>query len=291
MVWGGHNERETISYDVNEPSERRLSDFIERAMEYGDCRLARKLGFHEAGQVRTEIGEGANGNMDFFELEFGLRREADSYTVELRVSRPDSDAETREFSRLPADKIDIASLHQQKFDVDVHGRRLSAFLFADTKVKTAFAKARAVADASNATLRVRLFVGPGAPELHGLYWEALRDPDDDSPLFIGERILLSRYLSSADWRRVRRRPKAELHALVVIASPTDVESDGPGGRRLAALNVPAELARAKAGLEGIACAELASGGAATLDGLVTHLRDGCDVLYLVCHGALIEGEP
>jgi CHAT domain len=193
-------------------------------------------------------------------------------------------------SRLSAGRLNIESLHQQKFDVDAHGRLLTECLFADAKVRTAFAEARAIADGSTATLRLRLLVGPSAPELRGLYWEALRNPDDGSPLFTGERILLSRYLGSADWRPVRRRPKAELHALVVIASPTDVESYRPGGRTLAALNVPAELARAKAGLEGIACAELASGGAATLDGLVRHLRDGCDVLYLVCHGALIEGE-
>jgi CHAT domain/SIR2-like domain len=229
--------------------------------------------------------------MDFVELEFGLhRREADSYTVEIRVSRPDSDADTRPTSGLLA-KSDTESLHRLKFDADAHGRQLTQCLFADAKVREAFAQARAVAEASNATLRLRFLIGPSAPELHGLYWEALRNPDDDSPLFTGERILLSRYLSSADWRPVRRRPKAELHALVVVASPSDVESYRPAGRTLAALDVAAELARAKAGLESIACAELASGGAATLDGLVRRLRDGRDVLYLVCHGALIEGEP
>jgi CHAT domain/SIR2-like domain len=224
--------------------------------------------------------------MDFVELEFGLRREADGYTVELRVNRPDSDAPRDLISRLPADRLDIESFHRQKFDIDAYGRQLFEGVFADPKVRTAFAEARAIADGSGAPLRLRLVVGPSAPELHGLYWEALRDPDDGSPLFTGERILLSRYLSSADWRPVRRRPKAELRALIVIANPTDLES-----YRLAALDVSAELARAKAALEGIASAELTSAGTATLDGLVRHLRDGCDVLYLVCHGALIEREP
>jgi hypothetical protein len=161
---------------------------------------------------------------------------------------------------------------------------------ADPKVRTAFAEACAIADDSSTALRLRLLVGPSAPELHGLFWEALRNPDDGSPLFTGERILVSRYLTSADWRPVRRRPKGNLRGLIVIANPTDVESYRPGGRALAALNVAAELERAKAGLEGIACAELASGGHASIDELVRQLRDGCDVLYLVCHGALIEGE-
>jgi hypothetical protein len=42
--------------------------------------------------------------MDFVEMEFGLhRREAETYTVELRVGRPESDAKTRVISRLPAE--------------------------------------------------------------------------------------------------------------------------------------------------------------------------------------------
>src|ERR1043166_2250917 len=226
------------------------------------------------------------GDMDIVELEFGVhRREAESYTVELRGTLPDSDAETRMSSRFPVRKIDIEGLRRQSFDPEAHGRLLKECLFGDTEVRAAFAKARAVAASANRTLRLRLFVGASAPELNALYWEALRDPEDDSPLFTGERILLSRYLSSADWRPVRRRPKADLHGLIVIANPSDVTS-----YRLAALDVPAELARAKQGLAGIACAELASGGSASLDGLIERLRDGCDVLYLVCHGAVIEGE-
>jgi hypothetical protein len=229
--------------------------------------------------------------MEIVELEFGLhRREAETYTVELRVSRPDSDAETRVSSRFPVGQIDLEAIRRQKFDVEALGRLLAECLFAESKLRTAFAEARAVADAGNLALRLRLFVGPSAPELQVLYWEALRNPDDGAPLFTGERILFSRYLSSADWRPVRRRPKAALHGLIVIANPTDVETYQPGGRALTSLDVAAELARAKAGLQGVECVELASGGRATLDGLVHQLRDGCDVLYIVCHGALIEGE-
>jgi hypothetical protein len=237
-------------------------------------------------EQRTRVG-----NMDAVELEFGVhRREAETYTVELRVSRPDSDVETRVSSWFPVDKIDLEALRRRTFDVEAHGRLLGDCLFADSKLRIAFAEARAVAEAGSAALRVRLLVGASAPELHALCWEALRYPEDSVPLFTGERILLSRYLSSADWRPVRRRPKAALHGLIVIANPTDVASYRPSGRPLASLDVAAELARAKAGLEGMLCTELASGGRATLDGLVQQLREACDVLYLVCHGALVEGQ-
>jgi hypothetical protein len=51
------------------------------------------------------------------------------------------------------------------------------------------------------------------------------------------------------------------------------------------------MERARAGLSGIPLTSLASGGSATLEGISDALRDGYDVLYLVCHGALVDGEP
>jgi hypothetical protein len=65
----------------------------------------------------------------------------------------------------------------------------------------------------------------------------------------------------------------------------------PGGRPLAPLDVTGELERAKSGLGNIRVTALASDGSATLENVSTHLRDGYDVLYLVCHGAFVEGEP
>jgi hypothetical protein len=230
--------------------------------------------------------------MAIVELELGLhKREAGSYAIEFRFSSPKSEVEPRVTAKIPTDKFDIEGLEQKRFDIECYGTLLTESLFSDNEVKLAFAQARAIADAENAPLRFRLLIGQSVPELHKLYWESLRDPSNGSPLFTGERVLFSRYLASADWRSVQRRPKTELHALIAIANPTDVVSYQPSGRPLTALDVAAEMTRAKMGLEGIACVELASGGTATLDRIIAQLRDGCDVLYLVCHGALIDGEP
>jgi hypothetical protein len=168
---------------------------------------------------------------------------------------------------------------------------LSQSLFADPAVQTVFAQARSQAQTLEVPLRLRLFIGPGTPELHSLRWETLRDPQDGSAFLTGERLLFSRYLSSLDWRPVRLRPQAALRALVVIANPSDVGTYQPGGRPLAALDVASELARAKTGFGNIPVTALASGGSATLQNLSTHLRDGYDIFALVCHGALIQGEP
>ena len=53
----------------------------------------------------------------------------------------------------------------------------------------------------------------------------------------------------------------------------------------------AELAAARAGLGDIAAIELATRGQVTLNNMAARLRDGYDILYLVAHGMLVDGEP
>jgi hypothetical protein len=156
-------------------------------------------------------------------------------------------------------------------------------------VRAAFAQARSGAASLDAPLRLRLFVGPSAPELHNLRWETLRDPEDGAPLLLGEQLLFSRYLSSGDWRPVKLRPKGDLRALVAVANPSDLAK-----YKLAPVDVAGELERAKAGLGDIPVAVLGAAGTpgqVTLGNLAAQLRDGYDVLYLACHGALVRGEP
>jgi len=227
------------------------------------------------------------------DLEIGLHRhDADSYRVELRFSQPESDADVRLAQRGPSlARFDLDQLRELALDDAAYGQCLSDSLFADPGIRTAFAQARAAAQTQDVPLCLRLFIGPSAPELHSLRWETLRDPQDGSPLLTGEHLLFSRYLSSRDWRPVRLRPRAELRALVVIADPTGLADYQPGGRPLVPVDVAGELERAESGLGNIPVTPLASGGSATLNNVTAHLRDGYDVLYLTCHGALIEGQP
>jgi CHAT domain/SIR2-like domain len=229
----------------------------------------------------------------YADLECGLhRRDADSYAVELRFSRPGDEAESRLMRDEPAlVQFDVDHLRVLTFDPAAYGEHLSKFLFADPALQTAFAQARSAAQALQVPLRLRLFIGPSAPELHSLRWETLRDPQDGSVLLMSEHLLFSRYLSSFDWRSVRLRPQVELSALVLIANPTDVSSYQSGGQPLAPLDVGGELARARASLGNIRVEALASGGSGSLHNLSMALHQGYDILYLVCHGALIQGEP
>lgn len=226
------------------------------------------------------------------------RRDAESYHVELSSTPPDSDAEV--LAETPGvARFDRAALLGLEHDPEAYGVALTRALFetpderfATPLVREYFVSARSIAEGQELPLRVRLMVGPSAPELHALRWETLRDPERGTPLLLGSRVRFSRYLASGDWRPVRLRPRASLRALAVIAAPSDIAS-----YRLAEVNGSAELARVRDALADIPVAALSGGGTATLEGLVAALRDGLeghehfDILYLVAHGMLVDGEP
>jgi predicted ATPase/Tfp pilus assembly protein PilF len=212
-----------------------------------------------------------------------------SYFVELRLSLPGSAADIAPVRGLA--QFETGSLYQQALDSTACGRFLTQGLFSEPAVREYFNNARISAQALDVPLRLRLSIGPGAPELHSLRWETLRDPQHDVSLVTRERVLFSRHVSSPDFRPVRLRSPGNLRALLMIANPADLASYRPGGRALTPLDVPGELTRAQAGLGSIPMTALASQGSATFNNLSTQLREGYDILYLICHGALIEGQP
>jgi hypothetical protein len=226
----------------------------------------------------------------YVDLEIGLhRRDGETWTVELQCTRPDEDVDVRLVRDGP--RFDLDDLRRSATDDLAYGRLLTESLFAVPDVRQLFATARVAAESWELPLRMRLFIGPSAPELHDVRWETLRDPGNGASLLTNESVLFSRYLSSLDWRPAGVRPKAGLRALVVIANPSDLASYRPNGRELAPIPVDAELTMIRAALDPVGPTVLASSGSATLDGLVDALRDGYDVVVLMCHGYLVHREP
>jgi len=229
---------------------------------------------------------------DYADLEMGLhRRDTGSYAVEFRFSQPNSEADVSlGQGQLALAEFDLAELNRLAHDPSAYGQELSRSLFADPDIKTAFTQARTSSQVLAAPLRLRLRIGPGAPELHSLRWETLVDPQDGSPLATSENLLFSRYLSSTDWQPLRLRPKGELRALVVVANPANLAS-----YNLPPVDVEGEVSRAKQGLSEIPLGSLPDaedGWHATLENLVTRLRqDQPDILYLACHGGLVKDQP
>jgi len=236
----------------------------------------------------------------YADLEIGLeRRGEESYQVDLRYTGPDDDAGIRLVKEAPSMKLDARSLRRHHLNDEDYGQTLAQQLFGEAEIRGAFNMARSNARSQEVPLRVRLFLDPRAYELHSLRWETLRDPDDpDSTLLTSEHYYFSRYLSSYDWGPVHPRAKSELKALVAIANPADLDPN-----QLAPVDVEGELARAMAGLGKIRTAALARVrdqsqfanveflGTAGLNQIQDSLREGYDVLYLVCHGVLKEDDP
>ncbi len=225
---------------------------------------------------------------DFADLELSLhRRDGSNYSVEMRFTQPNSDADIRLGTGEAINvTFDLPTLQAMIADPDEYGKALSESLFADPNVLSGFAQARASAESLKAPLRIRLLIGPSAPELNTIYWEALHDSQAKTPLFTGENILISRYLSSGDWRPVKLRPKGDLKALVVASNPSNLKE-----YKLAEVDVPGELQRAKDALGGISTIEIGGKKKCTLNNIIEALRDGIDILYLAAHGTVVNSEP
>ncbi|PKN93625.1 MAG: hypothetical protein CVU44_09770 [Chloroflexi bacterium HGW-Chloroflexi-6] len=226
----------------------------------------------------------------YADLELSLHKfDAGRYSVQFRFSLPKSEADTGlgqdkpvwvELN--PADDVFDPAMP----DPQAYAAALTEALFKDPALRTAFGQARASAQSQNLPLRLRLWISASALELHKLRWELLRDPQDNSPLSTNENIYFSRYFSSLDWRPVHLRQRGSLRALVAVANPSDLAN-----YKLAPVDSAGELERARAGLADIGLTELPTAGKpASADEIISALRaEGSDILYLVCHGVMING--
>ena len=211
-----------------------------------------------------------------------------TYSVNMRFASLDLDVEP--IAKQGGLRIKFAELRRNAQDADAYGRAIGESFFAVPGVREFFK----LADAVDGPLRVRLAIDRNAPELDALRWEALRDPEEpepSTPLFMSERVRFSRFVESPDWRRPVRRPKFDTRALVVVANPCDLAEWAPNGTPLAPVDVPAEVTRARTGLAGVGVTVLGDGERASLDAITDKLACGVDILYLVCHGALIDKNP
>jgi predicted ATPase len=233
--------------------------------------------------------------MQFADLELTLRHAGDAYAVEVQFVPAGSSAPIRLIAGDPPqarlDEAALQELREAVLDMRLYGERLTGLLFADSRLAAAFGRAVAAAQGAAAPLRLRLRLDERDPLLHSLHWEALRDPASLSQALLGtsERLRFSRFLSSDDMQPLRPRPRAALRALVAVANPAGLER-----YKLAPVDVAGEVARARDGLGAApttVLAHLVGERRVTLDTLVDALRAGPDILYLVCHGTLRDGEP
>lgn len=222
------------------------------------------------------------------DLELWLRRYESDCRLDLRFSDASSATDTVLAANLPV-ALDLKALLSCTGDPRRYGEHLFTMLFADPRAREAWVEARGYSRGAGVPLRVRLRIPAEDAPLHGLHWETLRDPVSNQLLGMHEALLLSRYLESATMARVTIPSCPSLRGLAAVAAPIDLERFG-----LAPINALAELARTRRAfgadvLRSLARAE--GGEPLTLTALIAQLRDGAHVLYLVCHGRLVNGQP
>ena len=215
------------------------------------------------------------------------RRDERSYGLSFRYSSPNDEA-VHPARTEPTIALDLSALGGD--DPQAYSETLSRAFFTP-EVKAEFLTFRDITQRSGLNLRVRLSIDLTVPELHGVHWETLRDPDlpagqENAPLFMGEKTVVSRFLSSGDWRPVRLSARAKLRALVVVANPSTSSS-----YNLSEIDVPDETSRITEAMAGIEIVRFHTEGAVPLAKLAETLRQGFDILYLVCHGRMQGQEP
>lgn len=226
------------------------------------------------------------------ELELIIRRrDEQNFTIDLRFTLPDSDADIR-LHRAPA----VAALPRDQLAALVleplaYGKLLTDSLLSDNETRSAIQRAFESAQQQDVPLRLRLDLDESSPELHNLRWETLHNLLTGGTLLTSEQIYFSRYLRSSDWRPVRLRSRTDLRALVVIANPANLNDFQVEGSTLPAFDVPHELEMIRESLGTIPVTVVNEPGTVTVNTIIAQMREGYDIVYLLAHGAMLQGEP
>lgn len=216
------------------------------------------------------------------DLEIWLRRRPGAPHEAIVTFRPAGAAADEHLveGAAPAVALDPLLLLQHTADIAAYGEAIGAALFADMRLAVALVRAQERALGAGVPLRLRLRLDPDDPALHAVRWELVRDPQRAQFLCARGGLRFSRHLAASEALQPRPRGAGAPAALVAAASPRDLGDYG-----LPPLDVGAELGRASAALAGYAVTTLPG---ASLPALADALRAGPDILYLICHGALLE---
>lgn len=239
-----------------------------------------------------------------FDVILRWRAESQAFDLTLILDHPDDSEDAPQLVDKPVrfDSDRLAGLVGKDQDQD-YGAALSEMLYENGQVQTSFERALQAADKYD--VNIRLLIDADAPARYqAIRWEALHDPGGRFAVATRSHVNFSRYFNSTRYRPVTPLAKeGEFRALIAVANPSDLADYSAGdfgGPALAAVDVAEELARARQALPNFTIRTLPDGpdpnARATLDQIIRGLdrQEGSaavNVLYLVCHGLIKEGEP
>lgn len=210
-----------------------------------------------------------------------LERQEAGYPVELTLNHE------QEFPRGFLDALILR--WRPGADPAEDGKFLFDQLFADPKLKLAWAEAR-----SAQPLRaIRLRIDAAAPELHAIPWELLRDVRDDhtaQDLAATATTPFSRYLAGT-WQPGAPILKRPIKILVWIPNPTNLQENGlaPFDITYEWNNIQAAVAELVAN-QTIELTQISATQPCTLAALEAELKKGYHILHFVGHGGYANGD-
>ncbi len=229
---------------------------------------------------------------DFAELEIDIATLGPAKCqVQMRYRPPNSQSEIRLglLNGAPiVPVIELGSLGDKTLDDDAYARALTDALFSHPALAQSFSESLAAAAASNAILRIRLWIDSSTSPFHEICWEMLRNPRDGTRVSMGERILFSRGLGTLSALPITLKPPEDAVALLAVANPAGLTE-----YKLAVIDVNTELTRAQFNLAGLGAIHTLPNGKdahVTLDNLFAALTPEVDILYLVCHGTVASDD-
>jgi len=185
----------------------------------------------------------------------------------------------------------LDELERLRHQPDAYRALLTKNFFEKRPVYTPLVQARMAQRAGGVMLHIRFEIPKDAVRLHAVLWELLGDPDGENepPLGRGERVFFSRILLPSNPRQHATGPR-RVKAVAVIANPRLNEDGHP--LRFDSIDVDAEQSLVDLHLRGKSdLRRTLIGPDASWTALASELSSGCDILYLACHGTLIEDQP
>ena len=182
----------------------------------------------------------------------------------------------------------LDNLGDKDWETDEYAHALTTALFSNPTMAQSFSDALTAAAISNSVLRIRLWIDASTSPLHNICWELLLNPKDNTRLSNGERILFSRGLSTLAANHPTLKPPEDATALLVVSNPDDLTA-----HKMVPINIDAELERARSNLGELGAIRLLPNGKglrATFNNLFAMLTPDVDILYLVCHGTIANGD-
>ncbi len=229
--------------------------------------------------------------MNSFEFEIAIQRKFGKYwPVVVRVKQPDG-LTTHTEGTLQLGEDDLIQLKQEQENYLEYGTRLGKALFRD-QVRETFVRTLGQSS-QECPLRVLLSnEADGKDEVRSLHWERLCAPIDAGGgwnlLARDQRVPFSLYIPTIIDRRFPPIGRRDLRALVVVASPTNLDK-----YNLAPFNVEQAVNGVRAALGDVPCDVLANIdgaiGEPTLEQLsaqLTEAKQPYTLLHFVCHGML-----